>query len=233
MGAWRVMTWNILGAHDPDLTAIAHVIRQRDVDVVALQEVRRGQARQLSRYLGWHHVWTRKHYPYTPFVWWRAEGLAIVSPWSLTQRLRTTISPGVSTWHYKHRVLLAATVSRRDQSLRLFDTHLASHDADERIAQARRVADRVRADTMVTKVLAGDLNTTDDTEVEVLREFRAVGLFDHGGEHTNPANAPYQRLDYVLVPSAAGEVSAVTPQGDQMWRRLSDHLPVVVAFETP
>ena len=176
-------------------------------------------------------VWTRKHYPYTPLLWWRAEGLAIVSPWALSGRLRTTISPGVSTWHFKHRVLLAATVRRRDGALRLFDTHLASHDADERIAQARRVADRIRADTSPLKVLAGDLNTTADTDVEVLREFRPVGLVDHGGEHTNPANAPSQRLDYVLVPSSATEVSTFTPDGDQIWRRLSDHLPVVVQFE--
>jgi endonuclease/exonuclease/phosphatase family metal-dependent hydrolase len=89
----------------------------------------------------------------------------------------------------------------------------------------------VRADTAPLKLLAGDLNTTDGTEVEVLREFRPVGLVDHGGEHTNPSNAPYQRLDYVLVPASARLVSTFTPEGDQIWRRLSDHLPVVVQFE--
>lgn len=225
------MTWNILGAHDPDLGDLAAVLREHEPDAVALQEVRRGQAHRLAERLGWHVVWTRKHYPYTPLLWWRAEGLAIVSPWALSGRMRTTISPGVSTWHYKHRVLLAATVNRRDGVLRLFDTHLASHDADERIAQAGRVADRIRADATALKVLAGDLNTTDDTEVEVLREFRPVDLVDHGGEHTNPANAPYQRLDYVLVPAAVRLVATFTPDGDQAWRRLSDHLPVQVEFE--
>lgn len=235
------MTWNILGAHDPDLTAIAHVIREREVDAVALQEVRRSQARRLSRQLGWQRVWTRKHYPYTPLVWWRAEGLAIMSPWLLSGRLRTTISPGVSTWHYKHRVLLAATVTRRDGSLRVFDTHLSSHDADERIAQARRVAERVRADTARDCVVAGDLNTvtpsdsddSDDSEIEVLREFRAVGLIDHGGTVTNPSVAPYQRIDHVLLPEGVRGVRTDTPAGGAVWNDLSDHLPVVVAFELP
>lgn len=231
MTGWRVMTWNLLGSHDPDLGEIAAVLREHEPDVVALQEVRRSQARRLARRLGWHHVWTRKHYPYSPLVWWRAEGLAIVAPWALSGRMRTTITPEASTWTYRHRVLLAATVARRDGSLRVYDTHLSGEDADRRITQARRVADHIRASTAPLRVLAGDFNTIENSETEVLREFRAVGLVDHGGEHTNPANAPYQRIDYVLVPSSARWLETVTPDGDQMWRRLSDHLPVVVEFE--
>lgn len=225
------MTWNILGAHDPDLAAIADAISEREADVVALQEVRRSQARRLARHLGWRHVWARKHYPYTPLVWWRAEGLAVLSPWSLGQQLRATISPDVSTWTYRHRVLLAATITRRDAALRVFDTHLAGEDVDRRIAQARRVADRVRADTAALKVVAGDFNTTEGSEVEVLREFRPVDLVDHGGDHTNPSNRPTQRIDHVLLPTSARWISTTTPEGDDLWRRLSDHLPVVVEFE--
>lgn len=233
---WRVMTWNLLGSHDPDLGEIAAVIREHDPDVVALQEVRRGQARRLARRMGWQHVWTRKHYPYSPLVWWRAEGLAIVAPWALSARLGTTITPEASTWTYRHRVLLAATVTRRDGALRVFDTHLSGEDADRRIAQARRVADRIRADTATTCVLAGDFNTIPDengqpSETEVLREFGSVGLVDHGGEHTNPSNQPYQRIDYVLLPTSARWLQTLTPEGDDIWRRLSDHLPVLVEFE--
>lgn len=226
------MTWNILGAHDPDLGAIAAVVREHEPDVLALQEVRRGQAKRLARRLGWQVVWARKHYPYSPLVWWRAEGLAIVSPWKLGGWLATSISPEVSTWTYRHRVLIAATVTRRDGSLRVFDTHLSGEDVDRRIAQARRVADRMRADPAHQCIVAGDFNTTDGTETEVLREFAAVGVVDHGGEHTNPSNAPYQRIDYVLLPQAARWIATHTPEGDDIWRRLSDHLPVLVEFET-
>lgn len=230
MSSWRVMTWNLLGARDPDIARVAAVVSDHRPDVVALQEVRRGQARRLAQQLGWQHYWTVKHYPYTPLLWWRAEGLAIVSPWKLSARLATTIAPEVSTWTYRHRVLLAATVTRADDSLRLFDTHLAGEDVDRRVTQARRVADRIRADTAEGVVVAGDFNTTDDSEAAVLREFADVGLVDHGGALTNPAEAPYQRIDYVLIPQEAQWVHTLTPAGDERWRELSDHLPVLVEF---
>jgi len=231
MSEWRVMSWNILGAKDPDLAAVRAVLSEQALDVAGLQEVRRSQIRRLAKQLGWHYAWARKHYPYSPLVWWRAEGIGIVSPWQVSARMRTTISPGVSTWYFKHRVLLAATITRRDGALRVFNTHLASHDPDERIAQAKRVADRLRADPARLKIVTGDLNTTGDSDAEVLREFRAVGLRDPGGGPTEPADAPYQRLDYVLVPDTADVTANDVPDGSDEWRRLSDHLPVVVAFE--
>lgn len=206
------------------------MISEQQPDAVSLQEVQRRQVRKLAHRLGWHYAWARKHYPYSPLVWWRAEGIGILSPWSVSARMRTTISPGVSTWIYKHRVLLAATITRRNGSLRVFNTHLASHDADERIAQAKRVADRVRADTSKARIVTGDLNTTDGTEVEVLREFRAVDLTDPGGSATNPSIAPRQRLDYVLVPMDSTVQVTQTPDGGEPWAELSDHLPVLVEF---
>jgi endonuclease/exonuclease/phosphatase family metal-dependent hydrolase len=230
---WRVMTWNIRGARQPNVREVAGVISEQEPDVAALQEVQRAQLRRLAKQLGWHYAWARKHYPYSPLLWWRAEGIGILSPWSVTAPLRTNISPGVSTWIYKHRVLLAATVRRRDGELRVFNTHLASHNADDRLAQAKRVADRLRADTTQCKVLSGDLNTTDDSEIEVLREFRAVGLTDAGGTVSNPAIAPYQRIDYVLLPDAATLISSHTPEGGELWAQLSDHLPVLVEFSSP
>jgi endonuclease/exonuclease/phosphatase family metal-dependent hydrolase len=84
-------------------------------------------------------IWTRKHYPFTPLLWWRAEGLALLTPESVGEMISVSISPGTSTWTYRHRVAMAATVTRGSEALRTINTHLASHDADERIAQARRV----------------------------------------------------------------------------------------------
>lgn len=231
MMAWRVMTWNILGSERPDLDKIAAIALEQSPDALSLQEVRKGQVRELARQLGWQWSWARKHYPYTPLLWWRAEGIAILSPWAVSAPMASTISPGISTWLYKHRVVMAATITRRDGSLRLFNTHLASDDDDQRIAQARRAADRVRADPFHTIVLTGDLNTTGDSTVDVLREFRAVGLLDPGGDCSNPSAAPYQRLDYVLLPHDATFIESLTPDGGEPWDNLSDHLPVTVTFE--
>jgi endonuclease/exonuclease/phosphatase family metal-dependent hydrolase len=206
------------------------VIGGSGADVVAIQEIRRAQARRLGATLGWRHCWTRKHYPYTPLMWWRAEGLAILTPHSLGGVWKQTISPGVSTWTFRHRVLLAATIRRGGDELRVYDTHLASHRApDERIAQARRVAQRVAADDAQRRIVAGDLNAHD--EPEVIRELHAVGLRDPGGDSTYPAHAPRRRLDYVLVPQDARILDRHVPAGGEEWAALSDHLPVMAEVE--
>jgi endonuclease/exonuclease/phosphatase family metal-dependent hydrolase len=228
---WRLLTWNLHGSAGPDIVAIASVIREYDPDVVLLQELRTGQARRLAAELEWQHRWARKHYPYTPLLWWTAEGLAVMSRHDLSDPVRRSISPGVSTWTHRHRIVLAVTARRADGDLRVYDTHLASHSAaDERIAQARRVAGLIREEGRPLVAAGGDLNAPG--EVEVIREFHPVGLRDPGGGPTNPATAPRQRLDYILVPEQSRVLEQQEPSGGERWAALSDHLPVLVEFAT-
>ncbi|MEY2582376.1 MAG: hypothetical protein QOE09_2225 [Ilumatobacteraceae bacterium] len=226
MTTWRVLTWNLQGSQRPNLDVLAEVIAAYAPDVVALQEVQRHQASGLARRLGWPVLWTRKHYPYTPLLRRRAEGLAMMTFHSMTDTVTASISPGVSTWIYLHRVAMAATVHGKGQAIRVANTHLASHSAEERIAQARRVAALVGAFRPV--VVAGDFNAPD--ELEVTREFRVLGVVDPGGAYTNPSIAPRQRLDFVLVPETATVTARLTPEGGEQWMELSDHLPVLVEF---
>ena len=226
MTTWRVLTWNIHGAGRPNLDVLAKVIDGYAPDVAALQEVRHAQARGLARRLRWRAAWARKHYPYSPLVWWRTEGLALLTPRRISEMTTASISTGVSTWTFRHRVTMAATVSGDGDSLRIGNTHLATHGPDERIAQARRVVPIVGDRRPVA--VAGDLNGVD--EVEVIREFGVLGLVDPGGDPSTPSIAPTRRLDYVLVPSAAKVTARLTPEGGEQWRDLSDHLPVLVEF---
>lgn len=226
MTTWRVLTWNILGSHRPNLDVISEVISGYLPDVVALQEIRKSQARAIARRLDWRVVWTRKHHPYSPVVWWRTEGLAILTPHSVDEFRSVSISPGVSTWTFMHRVAMAVTVSRTGEILRVVNTHLASHDPDERIAQARRVVPLIGSRRPA--VAAGDFNAVD--EVEVIREFGAAALVDPGGDYSSPSIAPRQRLDYILIPESATLTAQFTPDGGESWQQLSDHLPVVVEF---
>ena len=117
MTKWRVLTWNILGSHRPNLDVVAEVILGYSPDVIALQEIRRKQARVLARRLDWRFVWTRKHYPFSPLVWWRAEGLAIATPHQIGEPVSRSISPDVSTWTFHHRVAMALTVTRNGDVL--------------------------------------------------------------------------------------------------------------------
>ena len=227
MTTWRVLTWNILGSHRPNLDVVAQVMIGYAPDVVAVQEIQRHQAKGLARRTGWRVAWARKHHPYSPLVWWRTEGLALLSPSVFGEMVSASISPGVSTWTYRHRIVVAATIARGDDTLRIANTHLASHDPDERIAQARRVVTHVGGRRPA--VVAGDLNAAH--EVEILREFHSLGLVDPGGDDSNPSIAPRQRLDYILIPESATVTAQITPEGGEPWHQLSDHLPVLVEFE--
>lgn len=227
---WRIVTWNLRGSASPDLTAVATVVAERSPDVVLLQEVRRRQARDLARILGWNHIWARKHHPYSPAAPWLSEGLAILSRHALIEHHHRSISPGVSSWTYRHRIVLASTVVRGHERMRVYDTHLASGAAaDERIAQARRVSDLVIADGAEHRLVGGDLNAPG--EREVVREFHSAGLRDPGGGPTNPSIAPRQRLDYVLIPAASRLIEQHEPDGGDEWWAISDHVPVTVEFE--
>ena len=228
---WRVLTWNILGAKNPDrVAALIDFVRQSNPDVVALQETRRAQAKALASALGWHVAWRRKHYPYTPLLWWRAEGQAVLAPAALANARGYALSRGASTWSYRHRIMVAATVVRGSERLRVYNVHLSSTGTDERIEQARRAATFIAAEPAAPRVVCGDMNAAN--ELEVIREFHAVGVRDTGGDFTNHSRAPRQRLDYVLVPENA-KVSAIdTPAGGDEWAAISDHLPVLVEFSS-
>ena len=158
------MTWNIRGSARPDLAAIAAVIAGALPDAIAVQEIGRRQADALADILRWHHCWARKHYPYSPVLWRLAEGLAIMSPHPLSGTTNRSLSPERSTWTHHHRIALATSVQRagdrdRGDTVRIYNVHLAAgRRADERIAQAGRVAALITAQRPSLTVVAGDLN---------------------------------------------------------------------------
>jgi endonuclease/exonuclease/phosphatase family metal-dependent hydrolase len=236
MSAWRILTWNLLGSRGVLVEPVATAILERNPDAVAVQEIQRRQARQLARRLGWHHTWALKHFPYSPAVWWRAEGMAILSRHELDDTVRVRISEGFWTWDYRRRILMGVTVRRDGDELRLFNTHLGG-SASERLPQVRRIAVRLRGratppastDALPRPtVLAGDLNAAN--EPATLTPLLMLGWKDPGGTNSSPADNPYQRIDYVLVPDSATVTDRETPSGGERWKQLSDHLPVLVEF---
>ena len=203
---WRVMTWNVRGQPRPDLAALAEVIAASRPTSVALQEIRRGQARALATALGWQHVWARKHYPCTPLLWWLAEGHAIARPHALSRRtLRVARRPARRRGRTATGSCSPPRCARADDELRVYDTHLAAHRATRRADRAGRARRRDRAggrdDARAVDVVAGDLNA--DGEVEVLRELRAAGLVDPAADRPTVRRRRGGGIDYVLVPDGS------------------------------
>jgi endonuclease/exonuclease/phosphatase family metal-dependent hydrolase len=238
--ATRLLTWNLQGRERPDLAVVAAEIADGLVDVVALQEVQRGQARWLARRLGWSLIWRVKHWP----VVVPAEGLALLSPEPLTAPATVHLAHPLRFWSSRRRIAVRATVPTADGPLAVVVTHLGAGVGDvERARQARLVAGLLGAGDVPVEVgcVVGDLNTRPGSEV--LDAFAEHGLRDawedvHPGE-AGPTNwsrrrdrPPGNRLDYALVGDGLDvvgvEVPAAGDPGFERYGALSDHLPVTV-----
>src|SRR3546814_9803815 len=82
----RISDWSsdVCSSDLPDLGLVREVIAAATPDVVALQEVQRGQARAPARQLGWSVAWRFKHWS----VVVPPEGLGLLSPRSLAGATR-------------------------------------------------------------------------------------------------------------------------------------------------
>ncbi|MFK8024134.1 MAG: endonuclease/exonuclease/phosphatase family protein [Ilumatobacter sp.] len=226
---WTVMTWNIQGQKGTDINRLADVISAVGADVVALQEVRRPQAAALAQRLSMSHRWVRKHNPFRPFLPSRAEGAAILTPHSLTDTGMAIVSDEHSKRSYKRRVAVWGTVSRDDHSsYRVINAHLSPHgESSARLTEARRIAEIAASAPSAPVVVAGDFNDHDEPAViETL-----PGEQPEQSPPTNPSEAPWQRLDHVLVPADARVVEVQAPEGSDAWAELSDHVPLTVRFD--
>ena len=100
----RVTSWNVHGSARPNREGLVRAITTLQADVVALQEIRVGQAHRLANRLGWHVLWAHKHFPLGPLVWWRAEGLAVISRCRLSPLPTWELSNGVGRSSYRRRI---------------------------------------------------------------------------------------------------------------------------------
>lgn len=223
------MTWNLQGTKRTDLDRAEQVIAEAHPDVVLLQEVREPQAAELSERLDLRHHWVFKHHAFTPLWRSQAEGAAILTPHQLRQCGSEVVSR--STWKrwWRRRIAVWGLVERDDHSaFRVVNVHLSPHDLRlERLSEADRITAISRAwGDAPPLVVGGDLN--DHGEQEPLD--RLPGVEHVPSPPTNPAVAPTNVLDHVLVPAEATDVTLEVPDGGPIWDDLSDHLPVTVRF---
>lgn len=226
---WTVLTWNVHGSASPDVAAVAAAIRTEDPDVVVVQEIRKRQAMELARLLAMRYSWSLKHEPYTKAMWWRSEGMAIMTPHLLDAVGHTEVSDGQPMRSWRRRIAQWGLVGRSDRSLlMIYNLHLSPHDdADSRRTEAVRVSELVaRIGDDPPAVVAGDFNDAGDPSIIEL----LPGIEHEPAPMSSPSDAPTQSLDHVLLPAHARDVTVSAPVGGAAWAAISDHLPVTVRF---
>ncbi len=230
--AWTVLTWNVHGSAKPDVAAVAAAIESESPDVVVVQEIRKRQAAALARLLEMRYSWSLKHEPYTKLMWWRSEGMAILTPHLLDAVGHTEVSDGQPMRSWRRRIAQWGLVGRSDRSLlMIYNLHLSPHDdAGSRRSEAVRVSELVASiGDDPPAVVAGDFNDAGDASIIEL----LPGIEHTAAPMSSPSETPTQSLDHVLLPAHARDVTVSAPPGGAAWAAISDHLPVTVRFSLP
>ncbi len=197
----RVMAYNIRHGEGTDgrldLDRIADVILEQDPDLVALQEVDRrvdrtngrDQARSLGARTGLDHA-------FGAFMDYDGGeyGMAILSRWPIVDVVNERLPDGDEP-----RTALKVRVRSPDtgRELVLVGIHFYRSD-DERRDQADRLLETL-ADETAPVILAGDFNSTPDSEV-IDRFHDDWDVLSKGRDRfTFPSTDPQREIDYVMV----------------------------------
>lgn len=230
-----MITWNMQGHAGVDAPAVAAVLRRVRPDVVALQEVQRGQARAVASALGssWRLAWGFKHWP----VVTRPEGLAVLTRHRLVGSQVHVLRPAVPVTSHR-RVALVADVIAGTVRLRVASVHLSPESG----ADAVRLRELSRVAATGPAVVLGDLNVPDLSPLRPIVDAHGwVDCWDAadgpGSTHwaagsPRAGRTPDHRLDYVLAAPHLRVERAEIPTDDlDHLAALSDHLPVIVHLQ--
>lgn len=239
--ALRVMTYNIRSGNG-DLARTADAIRASGADLVGLQEVdvhwaeRSGFADEATELGTRLHMAVRfariYRLPGVAGAPMREFGVALLSRFPITRfsddtltRLSTQEENPVPT---PTPGLLDAEVDVHGVTVRVFDTHLDyRRDPRVREQQVREMVRFIDGSTMPT-VVFGDMNATPDApELQpLLGRLHDAWTSGRGPGFTYPAEAPNERIDYILVTPQFRVRDASVPA-----TQASDHRPVVADLE--
>lgn len=224
------MTWNLRGRASPPLDRAAGKLAEYQPDIVGLQEVQKRQALEVAELAGYPQVeWTLKHRPGGALLWWRAEGLAVLSRHPIASLEGSELSDSALMRSHERRVVQVAEIAMTGGPLTLVNTHLTTGGGRVRHEQATRLAQLLPHDPPA--VLVGDLNVDEDPAVFgplTAAGFHAIGRAEGP---TFPAGGVERRLDHILVPAGVRVVDVLVPPDSAPWAELSDHLPVIADLE--
>ena len=224
----RLLAYNIrhgAGMDDRvDLERAAQVIRRLDPDLVALQEIdnqttRTGHIDQAQR-LG---ELTGMHAAFGGFMDYREGqyGMALLSRFPIEEATNHRLPDGEEP-----RTALAARVRLGDDGPEIVFVSIHLYrSAEERLAQAQRIVEIFQNETRPV-ILAGDFNSTPDSDViELLEQYWRIP--DKGEDRlTFPSMAPSREIDFIMFrPADRFKVVQLAVIDEPL---ASDHRPVLL-----
>jgi endonuclease/exonuclease/phosphatase family metal-dependent hydrolase len=208
-------------------------VEQFDADVVCLQEVRAFNRQQARRFKHWPQQGQADFLApegYTPVYRTNAitqhgeHGNALLSRWPVLEHRHEDMSDH----RLEQRGLLHVTLQVQARELHVIVTHLGLLPGS-RMRQTQQLHDFITREVPADAPLlvAGDFN---DWGNAVSHMMAGVGLHTNTGKkhRTFPARLPLAQLDHVYA-RGLHRMGSQVPRGP-IWRRMSDHLPLLVEF---
>lgn len=234
----KILTYNVHSCIGTDRRIepgrIGDVIAQTGADIIALQELDVGRKRTGG--VDQAHVIAdllkmEAHFHPALHVEEEKYGDAILTALP-TRLMKAGPLPSVG----ETRGAIWVQVDLPGMSLNVLNTHLGLRNID-RVRQMERLlgADWIGNDEFkaAPAVICGDLNAIPSSPAYKIlaRQFRDAQLLAGARPRpTYPSRFPLLRIDHVFVSEGLG-VTSVDVVGDQLSRRASDHLPLLVTLE--
>ncbi|THU05414.1 endonuclease [Lampropedia puyangensis] len=207
-------------------------VEQLDADIICLQEVRKANLKEQERFANWPEIPQAQFlapegyeavYYTNAITRYGEHGNALLSRWPVLGSQQRDISDH----RLEQRGILHARIDVSGHCVHVLVVHLGLIH----ISRLRQVAlirefiqDEIPADEAV--VIAGDFNDWGDQTGLLLRE---TGFSEYAQRaFTYPSILPVVQLDRIFVRHLT-PASVFVPRG-RIWRRMSDHLPLVSDF---
>ncbi len=236
----RVVTYNIhkgvqgLGpTRRLEIHNLGHAVEQLDADIVCLQEVRRMHRREAAHFSHWPELPQAEFlapegyeaiYCTNAITRHGEHGNALLSRWPVL----THQHQDMSDHRFEQRGLLHTQVQVVDRLVHVLVVHLGLIPSS-RVRQVQQLLAHITKEIPPNEavLVAGDFN---DWGRGLGRRMALAGFLEWREQPTPtyPSRLPLNQLDHVYARGLT-PVHAMVPSG-RIWRRMSDHLPLVAEF---